>query len=52
MTDNHLRRAYTIEGRSMFHLKHLIRVAGGVCLAILLSGCVIAPAPYYHHGLN
>jgi hypothetical protein len=35
----------------MFHRKYLIRVAGGVCLAILLSGCVIDPTwgPYYHH---
>jgi hypothetical protein len=31
--------------------KHVIRTAGAVCLAILLSGCVIAPAwgPYHHH---
>jgi hypothetical protein len=36
---------------SMFHLKGLIRTAGAVCLAILLSGCVIEPAwgPYYGH---
>ena len=35
----------------MFHPKHLIRVAGAVCLAILLSGCVIEPAwgPDYGH---
>jgi hypothetical protein len=34
-------------------MKHLIRTVGAVCLALLLSGCVIAPAwgpgPYYHH---
>lgn len=32
--------------------KNLIRTAAAVCLAALLSGCVIAPAwgpgPYYH----
>lgn len=35
----------------MFHSKHLIRMAGAVCLAILLSGCIIEPArgPYHHH---
>jgi hypothetical protein len=32
----------------MVNPKHLIRVAGAVCLAILLSGCVIEPAPYWH----
>ena len=32
-------------------MKHLMRTVGAVCLALLLSGCVIAPAwgPYYHH---
>jgi hypothetical protein len=32
-------------------MKHLIRTAGAVCLAVLLSGCVIEPAwgPYHHH---
>ena len=32
-------------------MKHLIRTVGAVCLALLLSGCVIEPAwgPYYHH---
>jgi hypothetical protein len=36
---------------SMFHPKYLMRAAGAVCLAILLSGCVVEPAwgPYYHH---
>jgi hypothetical protein len=36
---------------SMFHPKNLIRIAGAVCLAILLSACVIEPAwgPYRHH---
>ena len=31
--------------------EQLIRIAGAVCLAILLSGCVIEPAwgPYYHN---
>jgi hypothetical protein len=35
----------------MFHPKHLIRIAGAVCLAILLSGCVVEPlwGPYRHH---
>jgi hypothetical protein len=33
----------------MVRPKHLIRTAGAVGLAILLSGCVIAPAPYYWH---
>jgi hypothetical protein len=35
----------------MFRPKHLIRVAGAICLAILLSGCVVEPAwgPYYGH---
>ena len=32
-------------------MKHLIRTVGAVCLALLLSGCIIEPAwgPYYHH---
>jgi PBP1b-binding outer membrane lipoprotein LpoB len=32
-------------------MKHVIRIAGAVCLALLLSGCVIEPAwgPYHHH---
>jgi hypothetical protein len=31
--------------------KPLLRTVGAVCLAILLSGCVIEPAwgPYWHH---
>ncbi|HEY4041441.1 MAG TPA: hypothetical protein VGM32_06305 [Rhodopila sp.] len=39
----------------MFPSKRLMRVAGAVCMALLvsglLSGCVIEPAwgPYYHH---
>jgi hypothetical protein len=35
----------------MVNPKHLIRIAGAICVAILLSGCVIEPAwgPYYHH---
>jgi hypothetical protein len=35
----------------MFYPKHLIRTAAAVCLALLLSGCVIEPAwgPYWHH---
>ena len=35
----------------MFHPKPLIRIAGAVCLAILLSGCVIEPAwgPHWGH---
>ena len=35
----------------MFRLKHLIRTAAAVWLAMLLSGCVIEPAwgPYHHH---
>ena len=27
----------------------LLRAAAGVALAITLSGCIIAPAPYYYH---
>jgi hypothetical protein len=38
----------------MPHLKTLIRTAAAFGIAIMLSGCVIAPAwgPYYHghHG--
>jgi hypothetical protein len=32
-------------------MKHLIRTVGVVCLALLLSGCVIEPAwgPHFHH---
>ena len=32
-------------------MKHLIRTIGAVCLALLLSGCVIESAwgPYHHH---
>lgn len=35
----------------MFSFKRLIRVAGALGLAVLVSGCVIAPAwgPYHHH---
>jgi len=35
----------------MTHPKHLLRAAGAICLAILLSGCIIEPAwgPHYHH---
>jgi hypothetical protein len=35
----------------MFRSKYLVQAAGAVCLAILLSGCVVEPAwgPYYHH---
>ena len=35
----------------MSSMKYLIRTVGAVCLAVLLSGCVIEPAwgPYYHH---
>jgi hypothetical protein len=39
----------------MFSSKRMMRVAGAVCMALLvsglLSGCVIEPAwgPYYHH---
>lgn len=33
--------------------KPLLRTAAAVCLAVLLSGCIIVPArgpgPYYHH---
>jgi hypothetical protein len=34
----------------MFHPKQLIRLAGTICVAIMLSGCVVAPAwgPYWH----
>jgi hypothetical protein len=34
----------------MSPFKSLLRVAGAVCLAAALSGCIIAPAygPYYH----
>jgi hypothetical protein len=34
----------------MHPVKILVRSAGALCLAVLLSGCVIAPAwgPYYH----
>jgi hypothetical protein len=34
----------------MSPLKLLIRTAAAACIAVLLSGCVIAPAwgPYYH----
>jgi hypothetical protein len=27
----------------------LVRAVAGVVLAAALSGCVIAPAPYYYH---
>lgn len=32
-------------------IKHLIKATGAICLAILLSGCVIEPGwgPFYHH---
>jgi hypothetical protein len=35
----------------MFRPKQLIRIVGAACLAILVSGCVIAPAPgpYWGH---
>jgi hypothetical protein len=38
----------------MLRSKHLIRAAGAVCLAILLSGCIIEPAwgPHWHHGYH
>jgi PBP1b-binding outer membrane lipoprotein LpoB len=34
----------------MLPMKILFRSASALCLAVLLSGCVIAPAwgPYYH----
>jgi hypothetical protein len=35
----------------MSPIKHLIRTAAALGLAIMLSGCVVYPAwgPYYHH---
>lgn len=35
----------------MSFMKNLIRTAGVLGVAVLLSGCVIAPAwgPYHHH---
>jgi hypothetical protein len=32
-------------------MKYLIRTVGVLCLALLLSGCIIEPGwgPYYHH---
>jgi hypothetical protein len=35
----------------MARSKNLFRIAGAVCLAILLSGCVVEPAwgPGWHH---
>jgi hypothetical protein len=34
----------------MSHLKSLFRVVSAVCLALIVSGCVVEPAwgPYYH----
>jgi hypothetical protein len=38
----------------MFHFKRLIRTTAAICLAMLLTGCVIEPAwgpyHYHHHG--
>lgn len=36
----------------MRYVKAALRVAGAVCLGVMLSGCVIEPAwgpGYYHH---
>ncbi len=33
---------------TMAHPKYLFSVAGADCLAILLSGCVIELAPFWH----
>ena len=29
-------------------IRQLATVATALCLALLLSGCIIVPAPYYH----
>lgn len=43
----------TREEPTLSHSKHLLRIAGAACLALFLSGCIIAPAwgpgPYRHH---
>lgn len=36
----------------MVHPKSLLKAAGAICLALMLSGCIIAPCcggGYYHH---
>jgi hypothetical protein len=33
----------------MLPIKYLMKTAAAFAIAIALSGCVVYPAPYYHH---